>query len=103
VPYESELATFRFQKSRSAIIHRIVRCATGLSGAPAEQRLASAMVDSNSRLTTHSAWTVRAEVRAVAEGAPDSEQYLSSAAPNCLVSHEDKAPTVKTVKTLTVG
>jgi hypothetical protein len=37
--YESELATFGFQKSRSAIIHQIVRCATGLSGAPAEQRL----------------------------------------------------------------
>jgi hypothetical protein len=37
--YESELATFGFQKSRSAIIHWTVRCATGLSGAPAEQRL----------------------------------------------------------------
>jgi hypothetical protein len=31
-PYESELATFGFQKSRSAIIHRTVRCAIGLSG-----------------------------------------------------------------------
>jgi hypothetical protein len=38
-PYESELATFGFQKSHSAIIHRTIRYATGLSGAPAEQRL----------------------------------------------------------------
>jgi hypothetical protein len=39
VTYHSELATFGFQKSRSAISHRTVRCATGLYGAPAEQRL----------------------------------------------------------------
>jgi hypothetical protein len=101
--YDFKLATFGFQKSRSAIIHRTVRCATELSGAPAEQRLASATVDSNGRLTTHSARIVRAEVRAAAEGAPDSEQYLSSAAPDCLVPPEDKAPTVETVRTLTVG
>jgi hypothetical protein len=47
--------------------------------------------------------TVHAEVRAAAEGAPDSEQYLSGAAPDCPVPHEDKAPTVKTVRTLMVG
>jgi hypothetical protein len=28
-PYHSELATFGFQKSRSAIIHRTVRCTSG--------------------------------------------------------------------------
>jgi hypothetical protein len=35
----SELLTFGNSGSRSAIIHRTVRCRTGLSGAPAEQRL----------------------------------------------------------------
>jgi hypothetical protein len=35
----SELATFGNSGSRSAIIHRTVRCSTGLSGVPAEQRL----------------------------------------------------------------
>jgi hypothetical protein len=33
---------------------------------------------------------VRAEVRAVAKGASDSEQFLSGAAPNCPVPLEDK-------------
>jgi hypothetical protein len=35
----SELATFGFLESPSAIIHRTVRCSTILSGVPAEQRL----------------------------------------------------------------
>jgi hypothetical protein len=38
-------ATLGFFQARSAIIHRTVRCATGQSGAPAEQRLSSATVD----------------------------------------------------------
>jgi hypothetical protein len=102
-PYESELATFGFQKSRSAIIHQNVRCATGLSGAPAEQWLGSATVNSNGRLQIYSERTVRAEVRATVRGAPDSAQYLSGAAPDYPVPPEDKAPTVETVRTLTVG
>jgi hypothetical protein len=52
-PYRVEPATLGFQQAHSAIIHRTVRCATGLSGAPAEQRLTRATVNSN-------AWTVRA-------------------------------------------
>jgi hypothetical protein len=36
---DSELATFGNSGGRSAIIHRTVRCTTGLSGVPAEQRL----------------------------------------------------------------
>jgi hypothetical protein len=36
---EAELATFGKMGGRSAIIHRTVRCHTGLSGVPAEQRL----------------------------------------------------------------
>jgi hypothetical protein len=35
----SELASFGNLEGRSAIIHRTVRCNTGLSGVPAEQRL----------------------------------------------------------------
>jgi hypothetical protein len=39
----------------------------------------------------NSARTVRAEVRAVVRSAPDSEQCLSGAAPDCSVPLEDKA------------
>jgi hypothetical protein len=46
---------------------------------------------------------VRAKVRAGVRGAPDSEQHLSGAAPDSLVRHEVSAPTVGTVRTLTVG
>ena len=37
--YRLEPATLGKLEARSAIIHRTVRCATGLSGEPAEQRL----------------------------------------------------------------
>jgi hypothetical protein len=57
----------------------------------------------NGRLQRYSARTVRVEVRADARGAPDSAQYLSGATPNYLVPQEDKAPTVETARTLTVG
>jgi hypothetical protein len=57
----------------------------------------------NGRLQRYSARIVHTEVRATVEGAPDSEQCLSGAAPDCPVPHEDKAPTVETVRTLTVG
>jgi hypothetical protein len=40
---------------------------------------------------SYSARTVRAEVSAVVRGAPDSEQCLSGAAPDCSVPLEDKA------------
>jgi hypothetical protein len=36
-----KLFSFGFPRHSSAIIHRTVRCATGLSGAPAEQRLSA--------------------------------------------------------------
>jgi hypothetical protein len=97
-----QLFTFGFLRPRSAIIHRTVPCATGLSGAPAKQRLASATVDSNGRLQREQWRTVRAEERAAARGTPDSAQYLSGTAPDCPVPPEDKAPTIETVRTLTV-
>jgi hypothetical protein len=42
-------------------------------------------------------------VRAAPEGAPDSEQWLSGATPDCPGHQDVRAPTVKTVRTLTVG
>ena len=99
-PYNSELATFGFLQRHSSIIHRTVRCATGRSGAPS----GATALQRNGRL--HSALTAlqyAAEVRTEVRGAPDSEQYLSGAAPDCPVPQEDKAPTVETVRTLTVG
>jgi hypothetical protein len=43
------------------------------------------------------------EVRAGTRGAPDSEQCLSDATPDCPVHQDVRAPTVETVRTLTVG
>jgi hypothetical protein len=43
----------------------------------------------------YSARTVRAEVRAAPEGAPDSEQWLSGAPPDCPVVPAVRAPTVE--------
>jgi hypothetical protein len=98
-----KLATFGSLESRSAIIHRTVRCATGLSGVPAVQRLASAMVDSNGRLQREQCTDSSHRVRAAPEGAPDSEQCLSGAASDCPVPQKVRAPMVETVRTLKVG
>jgi hypothetical protein len=59
-PYRVEPATLRFQQAHSAIIHRTVRCATGLSGVPAEQQLTRATVDCKSHWQRNSACRVRA-------------------------------------------
>jgi hypothetical protein len=48
----SELATFGFLGSHSAIIHWTVRCSTRLSGVPSGATVASATVEFNGRLTT---------------------------------------------------
>jgi hypothetical protein len=45
-PYNSESATLGNSRAGFAIIHRTVRCATELSGVPAEQRLSAPTVDS---------------------------------------------------------
>jgi hypothetical protein len=64
----------------------------------------SATVDCNGQVQKYySARTVRAESEQPPEGAPDSEQCMSGAAPDCPVPQEVKAPTVKTVRTLMVG
>jgi hypothetical protein len=53
-PYRLEPTTLRKMETRSAIIHRIVRCATRLSGEPVEQRLPAPMVDSTKATVSNS-------------------------------------------------
>jgi hypothetical protein len=70
---------------------------------PAEQRL-----QRNGRLQRTPAKAPQCadssrRVRAVPEGAPDSEQSLSGAAPDYLVPQAVRAPMVETVRILTVG
>jgi hypothetical protein len=69
----SKLVTFWNLGGRSAIIHRTIRCSTGLSGAPSGVTAPSA----NGRLQRYSETlqyaTAHAEVRAGTEDAPDSE------------------------------
>jgi hypothetical protein len=62
---------------------------------PAEQRLPSATVDFNGRLTGAQCAERARRVRAALEGAPDSEQYLSGAPPDCEVVPPVRAPTVE--------
>jgi hypothetical protein len=69
----------------------------------AEQRLASATVDSNGRLTIEQCTDSSRRVRAAPEGASDSEQRLSGATPDYPVAQAVRAPTIETVRTLTVG
>jgi hypothetical protein len=81
----SKLLTFMNFGSRSAIIYRTVRCA---SGATATSRQRSTAEDIKCAI-------VRAEVRARAEGAPDSLQDLSGAPPDCPVAQKTESPTVE--------
>jgi hypothetical protein len=92
---DSELASFGNLGGRSAIIHRTVRCNTGLSGVPAEQRLLRANGHLQRTLNALQCMPARAEVRAGVEGAPDSLQDLSGAPPDCPVAQLSKAPTVE--------
>jgi hypothetical protein len=80
---------------RSAIIHRTVQCNTGLSGVPSEATVASTTVECNGRLTTLQCADCACRVRAGADGAPDSEQCLSGAPPDCPVAPQVRAPSVE--------
>jgi hypothetical protein len=83
-------------EARSAIIHRTVRCTTGLSGEPAEQRLSAPTVDSTNATVRNIA---KSEVRA-----QKSERTgLSSVAPDCPVPQEDKHLQRQLLRTLTTG
>jgi hypothetical protein len=91
-----KLLSFGNSGSHSAIIHRIVRCSTGLSGVPTEQRLSAPTVICKSNGTVNSARTAHAESEQAPEGTPDSEQWLSGAPPDCPVAQLSEAPTVGT-------
>ena len=87
-----KLFSFGFLRRSSAIIHRTVRCTTGLSGAPPEQRLSA----HNGRLCK------------VNSGIQMSEQRVSGAS-DCPVCHRTvqchmrtKPPTVDQLQALTV-
>jgi hypothetical protein len=81
----SNLPPSGIQGGHSAIIHRTVRCSTGLSGAPSGVTAPSANGHLQRYSETLQCATARAEVRAGADGAPYSEQDLSGAPPNCPV------------------
>jgi hypothetical protein len=81
----SELLTFGNSGGRSAIIHRTVRCASGAMTASRQLTSAEGIKCA----------TVRARVRAEPDGAPDTEQCLSGAPPDCPVVHKTEAPTVR--------
>jgi hypothetical protein len=81
----------RYNSPDCTVCHRTVRCATGLSGAPAEQWLSSATVDCNSAWQRYSGEQCAIESERRVKGAPDSEQDMSGVAPDYPVPHEDKA------------
>jgi hypothetical protein len=94
--FHSELATFGNSGSHSAIIHRTVRCSTGLSGVPSGATTTSAN-DRLQRYRNSERCSLRAQKSEQAlEGAPDSEQCLSGAPPDCPVAQLSEAPTVRT-------
>jgi hypothetical protein len=75
----------RYNSPDCPVHHRTVRCASGVT----------AIQHQRSSATLQCA-TARAEVRAGAEGAPDSEQDRSGAPPDCPVAQLSEAPTVGT-------
>jgi hypothetical protein len=94
----SELLTFGNSGGRSAIIHRTVRCSTGqcpvthrtvrcASGATTTSRQRSSAEGIKCAI-------VRARVRAEPDSAPNTEQCLSGAPPDCPVAQKTEAPTV---------
>jgi hypothetical protein len=90
----SELATFGNSRSRSAIIHRTVRCCTGLSGVPASNGyFAPTVVCEGIKYATVRACAQKSEQ--APEGAPDSLQDLSGAPPDCPMAPQVRAPTVE--------
>jgi hypothetical protein len=94
----SELLTFRNSRGRSAIIHRTVRCSTGQC--PVAHRTircasgATATSCQRSSAEGIKCATVRDRVRAEPDGAPDTEQCMSGAPPDCPVAQKIEAPPV---------
>jgi hypothetical protein len=99
-PYEDEPTTLGKTEPRSAIIHRTVQCAIGLSGMPVEQRLLAPTVDCKNGWQMNSARRVRAI---------ESEAHWTVNR-TCPVAHRTvrchkrtSSPTVDWDRTLTVG
>jgi hypothetical protein len=80
----SKLLTFENTGKPLRYIHRNVLCASGAT-TTSRQRLSAEGIKCA---------TVRARVRAEPDGAPDSEQCLSGAPPDCPVAQKIEAPTV---------
>ena len=83
--FNSELLTFGNSGGCSAIIHRTVRCASGAMGTSRQRSSAEGIKCA----------TVRARVRVEPDGAPNTEQCLSGAPPDCPVAQKTEAPTVR--------
>jgi hypothetical protein len=82
-----KLLSFGFPRRSSAIIHRTVRCTSG----------ATAICGQRLTLTDEQCSTVsRQKPEQEPDGAPDSEQDLSGAPPDCPVAPLSEAPTVGT-------
>jgi hypothetical protein len=75
----------RYNSPDCLVCHRTVWCTKRSNGYQRNDRLHSALTELQ----------FTAEVRAGARGAPDSEQYLSGAAPDCPVHQDVRAPTVE--------
>jgi hypothetical protein len=100
--FDSKLATFGNLVSCSAIIHRTVRCSTGLSGVapdcPLCQRSNGYTVPTVVCKGTVKRYSVRLRAQKseqASDGAPDNEQDLSGAPPDCPVANMSEAPTVE--------
>jgi hypothetical protein len=89
-------ATLGFLQALSAIIHRTVQCDTGLPGAPAEQRLNHATVDSAKATVLYSVRQKSEAHRTVNRTCPVWHWTVQC-------RKRTKPPTVNCSRTLTVG
>jgi hypothetical protein len=85
---DSKLLTFGNSGSRYAIIHRTVRCSTGLSGVPAEQRL----LHGNGRQRGIKCATVRGYARRSQSMRQKAHRTVYR---TCPVAQKTEAPTVR--------
>jgi hypothetical protein len=102
-PYRIKLGSLGFLQRCSAIIHRTVRCATGLSGAPPDcpvhQRSNGSFTQRSTAKADFQSYSAQT-VRGRSEQSSEAHRTVNS---TCPVPLEDKAPTVKSARTLTVG
>jgi hypothetical protein len=76
----------RYNSPDCPVKHRTVRCASGATATSRQRSSAEGIKCA----------TVRARVRAELDGAPDTEQCMSGAPPDCPVAQKTEAPTVGT-------